>query len=84
MRLSEFADKRIINIFDGDILGIAGDSDLLIEPDSGRILEIIVPAGRGFGGAARRQQLVIPWSAVKKVGSEVIVVELEDAVKYYR
>ena len=39
MLLSEFACKKIINIYDGGILGLAGDSDLLIDPDNGGIEE---------------------------------------------
>ena len=42
MRLSEFADKRIINLYDGEIMGSAGDSDLLIDPADGRIVEIVL------------------------------------------
>ncbi len=78
MRLSEFAEKKIINLYDGDILGNAGDSDLLIEPESGRIVEIILPPPRSFfGGASQRRQISIPWTAVKKVGAEVVVVDIE-------
>ena len=87
MRLSEFADKKIINIFDGEILGTAGESDLLVDPDSGRIVEIIVPPSRGFAAISannNRRQLSIPWGAVKKVGAEVIVVDVDDSSKYLR
>lgn len=76
MRLSELAQKRIINVFDGEIMGTAGESDLLIEPVTGTIAEIIIPAGRGITGGGR-QGATIPWSAVKKVGAEVIVVDVE-------
>ena len=75
MRLSELADKKIINLYDGEIVGSAGDSDLLIDSASGLITEILIPPGRG-GGASRRP-LRIPWSAVRKIGPEVIVVDFE-------
>lgn len=86
MRLSEFADKRIINIYDGDIMGRAGDSDLLIEPESGRIQEIILPPPRGFAifTTGNRRQLSIPWQAVKKVGAEVVVVDIDENGKFIR
>ena len=74
MSLSELANKRIINVFDGEIIGTAGESDLIIEPDSGHIAEIIVPPGRNMSA---RRPLAIPWSAVKKIGPEVIVVDIE-------
>ena len=75
MRLSELAGKRIINLYDGEIIGTAGDSDLLIDSVSGRITEIIIPPGRN--PAAARRPLRIPWSAVRKIGAEVIVVDIE-------
>jgi YlmC/YmxH family sporulation protein len=88
MRLSEFAGKKIINIYDGDILGTAGESDLLVDPITGEIAEIILPPGRGagfFSGAASgRRQLSIPWEAVKKIGSEIIVVDIDEDGKYIR
>ena len=75
MRLSELAGKKIINLYDGEIVCSAGDSDLLIDGASGLITEILIPPGRG-GGASRRP-LRIPWSAVRKIGPEVIVVDFE-------
>ena len=75
MRLSEFAQKKIINIYNGEILGSAGDSDLLIDPADGRILEIILqPPGRLIS-RSDKHPISIPWSAVKKVGPEIIVVD---------
>lgn len=85
MRLSEFADKKIINIYDGEILGTVGDSDLLVDPVDGRIIEIILPPRRGLlGFGAGKRQLSIPWTAVRKIGSEVIVVEIDENGTYNR
>lgn len=86
MRLSEFADKKIINIYDGDILGAAGDSDLLIESENGRIVELVLPPSRGFAGfsTANKRQIAIPWQAVRKVGAEVIVVDIDENDKFLR
>ncbi|MEG1662329.1 MAG: YlmC/YmxH family sporulation protein [Clostridiales bacterium] len=80
MHLSDFADKKIINIYDGEILGTAGESDLLINPENGRIIEIIIPPARGFASLSgvSRSQVSIPWSAVKKIGAEVIVVDVDE------
>ncbi len=82
MRLSQLLGKRIINIFDGEILGLVGDADLVVNPASGLIEEIIIPRRteypfserRRFGGD--RHLLHIPWDKVCKVGSEVIVVDV--------
>ena len=81
MRLSEFAEKRIINVFDGELMGAIGDSDLLLDEENGRILEIIVPPPRR---GANRHPCSIPWPAVKKVGAEVGVVDVDSSGAYYR
>ncbi|MDD2497072.1 MAG: YlmC/YmxH family sporulation protein [Desulfitobacteriaceae bacterium] len=80
MRLSELIGKKIINVYDGGILGTVGDSDLVIDPFSGEIESIILPNKSNLINVwFQKQQLVIPWSSVKKVGSEVIVVDLDES-----
>lgn len=78
MLLSDLAGKEIINLYDGAKLGLVGDADLAISPSGG--IEAIILGSRGFGGfwnsAPERDTLLIPWHAVKKVGSEVIIVDL--------
>lgn len=79
MKLSELIGKKIVNVFDGGYLGTVGDSDLVIDPSSGEIESIILPSKSSLMNIwFHRQQLVIPWSSVKKVGSEVIVVEIDE------
>lgn len=86
MRLSELAGKRIINIYDGDFLGTAGESDLLIDGKTGEILQILLPPARGFSlwRSVEQKQLAIHWQSVRKIGSEVIVVDIAEKEQYYR
>lgn len=78
MRLSEFAGKEIINIYDGMRMGTAGEADLLVDQETGDILSMVLPnQGNFLNFWADRQNIVIPWDAVKKIGREVIVVELD-------
>ncbi|NLB18003.1 MAG: YlmC/YmxH family sporulation protein [Syntrophomonadaceae bacterium] len=78
MRMSELAGKEIININDGLKMGMVGDSDLVINPESGEIESIILPnRGNLINLWVDRQKLVVPWEAVKKIGREVIVVDLD-------
>jgi len=76
VELSEFSRKEIINLHDGSRLGYVGDSDLVIDDLTGYIQSIIIyPKGiRGKNSAQR--ELVIPWSAVKKIGEEILVVDI--------
>ena len=79
MLLSEFACKKIINIYDGGILGLAGDSDLLIDPDNGGIEEIILPSLKAYSSfASSRRDIIIPWQAVRKISAGAIVVDIDE------
>jgi len=78
MRLNDLVGKEIVNIYDGMRMGTVGESDMLVDQESGDIISIILPnRGNAFNFWADRQKLVIPWEAVKKVGREVIVVDLD-------
>lgn len=78
MRLSELMGKEIINLYDGSRLGNLNDADLLLDVTQGTIASLILPGKGGwiplFGG---RQELIIPWDAVHKVGTEVVVVSMD-------
>ncbi len=80
MRLSEFVGKKIINLSDGDILGTVGDSDLMIDAEDGSIQSLLIP----YRGANRllarseKKELAIPWQSIRKIGAEVLVVEVND------
>ncbi|CEO87328.1 MAG TPA: YlmC/YmxH family sporulation protein [Syntrophaceticus sp.] len=85
MRLSDLAGKEIINIFDGVRLGTIGDSDMIIDPESGEVVSIILPGRSNFLNLwMDRQEIEIPWSSVKKVGSEVIIVDLDETYSQYK
>ncbi len=78
MRLNELIGKEMVNIYDGMRMGTVGDSDMVIDEESGQIVSIILPnRGNAFNFWTDRQKLVIPWDAVKKIGREVIVVDLD-------
>ncbi|TYO97876.1 YlmC/YmxH family sporulation protein [Desulfallas thermosapovorans] len=84
MRLGELAGKEIININDGARLGVVGETDLAIDDETGQIKSIILPRkGNVLSMFAEKQELIIPWESVKKVGFEVIIVELDQAIPRY-
>jgi len=79
VRLNELVGKEMINIYDGMKIGTVGDSDMVIDQETGNIVSIILPnRGNALNFWANRQKLVVPWQAVKKVGREVIVVDLDN------
>ena len=83
MLLSDLASKEIINLHDGAKLGLVGDADLDISLN-GSVEAIILTSRGGFSGfwgsrgERERDTLVIPWHTVKKVGSEVIIIDLHN------
>jgi YlmC/YmxH family sporulation protein len=89
MLLSDLAGKEIINLYDGAKLGLVGDADLDISIN-GSVEAIILTSHGGFSGfwgskADRdREILVIPWQTIKKIGSEVIIIDLNNKFEKIR
>lgn len=80
MRLSELVGKHIVNIYDGARLGTVGDSDLVIDTETGEIDAIILPNKNNILNIwMDKPNLTIPWSCVKKIGREVIIVDLDQS-----
>mgnify|MGYP000660477056 CR=1 FL=1 len=85
MRLAELTGKEIVNLADGARLGMVGESDLVIDAQTGRVLSIILPRrGNFLSFWVERQQLVIPWEAVRRIGKEVIIVDIDQANLNFR
>lgn len=79
--LSDFEGKEIINMVDGARLGTIGEADMFIDINTGEIQSIILPRRNNFFSLwMDRQHLIIPWQAVRKIGNEVIIVELDNTV----
>lgn len=84
VRLSELIGKDIVNIQNGSRLGTVADSDLVIEAETGEIDAIILPSKGGILNLWDRNNLTIPWNAVRKIGAEVIIVDLDDSHVQYK
>ncbi|MGE5379616.1 MAG: YlmC/YmxH family sporulation protein [Methylocystaceae bacterium] len=78
MRLSEMEGKDIVNIYDGRRMGSVAESDLIVDEFNGEIVSLIMPNRGNFINLwVDRQRLTIPWEAVKKIGREVIVIDVD-------
>lgn len=76
-RTAELKQKEVINLSDGRRLGFV--SDVEINMEDGRLEAIIIPGpGRLFGLIGKDGEAVIPWSGIKKIGEDIILVELEE------
>ena len=84
MRMGELAGKEIVNLHDGSRLGVVIDSDLILDIETGEIHSIILPRKNNLLNMwFDKQQLVIPWEAIKKVGTELIIVDLNQTNPTY-
>ncbi|MGB9903888.1 MAG: YlmC/YmxH family sporulation protein [Desulfotomaculales bacterium] len=86
MRLTELTGKEIVNLANGARLGMVGESDLVVDAQTGRVSSIILPRKGNFFSfwVERQQQLVIPWEAVRRIGREVIIVDIDQANLNFR
>ncbi len=76
-RSSEFKDKEVINMSDGRRLGFVYDVEINLE--DGRLESIVIPGGgRFFGLLGKESEFVIPWEKVKKIGEDIILVDMDE------
>ncbi len=80
MRMAELAGKEIINVYDGARLGVVGETDMVVDSGNGRIKAVMIPRRAGLINFwADRQYMIIPWESIKKIGREIIIVDLDQA-----
>lgn len=72
----DFKQKEVISVNDGKILGFV--VDVHADFESGEINSIIVAkTGKLFGSIVGKNNLTIPWNKIKKIGEDVILVEID-------
>ncbi|MDI3534305.1 MAG: hypothetical protein PWQ82_670 [Thermosediminibacterales bacterium] len=77
IKTSDLRQREIINILDGKRLGTIKDLELDLE--EGRIESIIIPGpGKFLGLFGKDNDYIIPWEDIKKIGVDVILVEMND------
>jgi YlmC/YmxH family sporulation protein len=76
MRLSQLSGKEIIDLENGERIGMVGQTDLLIHEHSGVIEAMLLPATSFLGMGRKREAIEIPWRAIRKIGPEMMIVEL--------
>jgi len=83
MRFSELNGKEVIDLNNGERIGVVGHTDLVINPETGEIKAMILPSGSFFGIKKQKEEIYISWHAIKKIGPEMIIVEQKDRVNPY-
>ena len=76
MRIRELREKEVVNVCDGERLGNICDVDF--EERTGRICSLIIPGPcKVFGIIGRDSEYIIPYECVKRIGADVVLVEVE-------
>lgn len=75
VKISELRTREVVNILDGSKLGNIIDIDLDVE--RGKIMALVLPGpNRLFSFFSRREDVVVPWHKINKIGRDVILVEV--------
>lgn len=73
-RIAELRYKEVISVEDGARYGYVGDME--VDLDTGQVRALVVPGRRRFFGLlGREEDKVIPWTAVRRFGEDIILVE---------
>ncbi|MDO5337190.1 MAG: YlmC/YmxH family sporulation protein [Eubacteriales bacterium] len=77
MRVCELRQKEVINICTCKSLGCPIDVDF--DCKTGRLTALIVPGGAKFWGCFCRDcEFIIPWECIRQIGTDIILVELQE------
>lgn len=78
-RTLTFKQKEVVNILDGKRLGYVQDVEADFE--TGEITAIVVQGSGKFFLMNGKNDLVIPWEKIKRIGEDIILVEFNN-IKY--
>ena len=74
IKFTDLQCKEVICIGSGQRLGFV--SDVLIDIPEGNLCAIVVPGPcRFLGVAGRRDDYIIPWNCIKKIGPDIVLVD---------
>jgi YlmC/YmxH family sporulation protein len=74
MRWSEMGNKEIIDMVNGERLGLIGHTDLVVHPATGQIVQIHIPSKSFWGFGTRRPEIKLNWREVRKIGPDMMIV----------
>lgn len=79
MLLSELGQKEIVNLNNGGRLGLIIDSDFLIDEKTGKIISLLAPERRFSFKilGLDNNNTEIPWSSIRKIGYDMIIIEID-------
>ncbi|NGP44331.1 YlmC/YmxH family sporulation protein [Bacillaceae bacterium SIJ1] len=79
VKMSSLQAKDVVNVADGKRLGHIGDFEISLS--TGKIESIVIPGEGKMLGFKRDSEIVIPWSQIVKIGSDVILIRKSDMLE---
>lgn len=81
-RISDMRCKEVINIATGDRMGYI--YDIVFSVETGKITAVVLPGESRFCGLfGKEEDTVIPWECVKRVSSDVVLVDVNPKLKSF-
>ena len=75
IKFSDLQCREVICIGSGQRLGFV--TDIQLEVPEGKICAIVVPGPcRFFGVLGRRDDYIIPWNCIRKIGPDIVLVDV--------
>lgn len=78
VRLSELSGKEIVDVKKAERLGVLGQTDLEINEKSGQIQALVIPSLKWFGLKRQGDEIRVPWSHIKRIGTDMIILDMPD------
>ena len=73
-RITDLHCKEVICVGDGRRLGFVTDVEVSVP--EGNVLALVVPGpGKALGLMGRKDEFVIPWNCIRRIGPDIILVE---------
>ncbi|MGN1473531.1 MAG: YlmC/YmxH family sporulation protein [Eubacteriales bacterium] len=72
--LMELREKEVINVCDGRRLGCV--EDLEFDPESGRILALLIPEPKGLFSFGNCPMISVGWQKIQRIGADIILVDI--------
>lgn len=74
-KISDLTRRDFINLADGSKLGSI--KDIHIDPATGTVIAFVLDKSRRFSLLSTGRDVVLPWSKIKKIGVDAVLVDLD-------
>ncbi len=79
-RVEELRCREVINVCNGHRMGYV--EDVVVDILDGKVLALVIPGEcRWLGMLARGDDYIIPWEKIKRIGDDIILVEVSGEYK---